>query len=641
MSHLLPCDITSKGRIKDDTWLVGTVVRSRPKKIANPTSGAKGKAGKSKGKENKGKGNAGHTSRSGYEIHLCGGIAPSDVILLECWDTTFICELEKAAELGKSIALTDLEIKEHTDKTAPWTTSRLPYFGTLDSKTKIKTVEPAPEWLNYHPVTDVPSLQHVPDGHLVCVVGRLLDPAPVVKTEVVRNEKTDITNLSIRCRDEVISMSAWREQAAAPTSLQVGSFYYFEAVKKISKKKSDRSNIELQYTSLTKQQPCPDKLLDIFDGCTAADATGARKWTAHTGSGASRDYSADETHWLSLSVCSALCEGDQRRKLTVLAQVPSIFISSVGESITYEACDKCTKAVYDGTKTCECTTTDTRIRWRGILQLTDDSCQITATAFEVLGTLAQAYADDEEEKKDPKYYHNEPERAEEMMAHSAAIPYTSIISFEDSEYRGKIEMNLRLAEPTFACENGVAVRHPLKPILRCARSTATCPPCAVAATSFDLGAGVALVPGGSSLSFRVLLQFTDKPGSAKRESESSPIVRVTRKAQCVLRKENDAVVYNLTQNGPIDVATKLLGPVKGEIIHAVVAWRGVETKIADEFKAFFAQEVSLHAGSLDETTCATLTMDKAFTPIRRQREVIGASSDINSPEPWNKRARKA
>ncbi len=53
----------------------------------------------------------------------------------------------------------------------------------------------------------------------------------------------------------------------------------------------------------------------------------------------------------------------------------------------------------DGLKKCRCTTNDTVFRWMARLLLTDRTGQVNATGFEVLQSLAQTYADDDDENK--------------------------------------------------------------------------------------------------------------------------------------------------------------------------------------------------------------------------------------------------
>ena len=169
-------------------------------------------------------------------------------------------------------------------------------------------------------------------------------------------------------------------------------------------------------------------------------------------------------------------------------------------------------------------------------------------------------------------------------------------------------------------------------------------------TSFEMGAGVSIVPGGSVPSFRVLLQITDNPTTAERPSENSPAVRVTRKVKCITAEAKDAQVYTLAQLGPMLVTMQLLGPQKGEFIHAMVAWRNEAfltllsfTRILDnekeEYRIMFKGECGAWVESVDSQETSTSGIDSELTPIRRIRAVESLSAGLASPEPWAKRTR--
>eukprot|EP00973_Karenia_brevis_P030692 4231759-Karenia_brevis.AAC.1 len=250
------------------------------------------------------------------------------------------------------------------------------------------------------------------------------------------------------------------------------------------------------------------------------------------------------------------------------------------------------------------------------------------------------------------FYHDRPDRVEEMAAGIAAMPFTVLLSFQDNDFSNKIETHIRFAEPTFHAEPQL-LRHPQKKVLRCITESPMCPPCALSDTSFEPGAGVALVPGGSAECFRALLEVADKPPAAEREKEDSPAVRVIRKVQCALRKAQDNTVYVVTQTGPINVVSRLLSPRRGERIHALVTWRssGALTLLAymplpseaaevEAFAKFFSLEATLHKMlDTEEYEQATLTMAMDMTPMRKTEEALTAASAIATPEPWGKRAR--
>ena len=174
----------------------------------------------------------------------------------------------------------------------------------------------------------------------------------------------------------------------------------FQAVKKITNTGGTINNIELRYTSLTEQKACPDELHDELVTMTQDNMDGATLWTQN--SGAQRDFTNSNCHWYTLAAVDLLCAGEQRRKLQGCAMMPSILISCNG-SITYESCVGCNKATGgDGPKKCRCMTNETVCRWMARLLLTDSTGQVNATGFEVLQSLAQTYADDDDKKKRTK-----------------------------------------------------------------------------------------------------------------------------------------------------------------------------------------------------------------------------------------------
>ena len=173
-------------------------------------------------------------------------------------------------------------------------------------------------------------------------------------------------------------------------------------------------------------------------------------------------------------------------------------------------------------------------------------------------------------------------------------------------------------------------------------------------TSFDAGAGVTLVPGGSAECFRALLELADKPPTAERESDTSPAVRVTRKVFCALSPAESKETFVLTQSGPLNLVTRFLIPRKGEIIHAVVTWRkagpltllcfasvSAEPDQTASHKDLFRLETALHSGFEQDSQAFTAGRQKDLTPLRRERESIDAASLLATPEPWSKRARRS
>ena len=159
------------------------------------------------------------------------------------------------------------------------------------------------------------------------------------------------------------------------------------------------------------------------------------------------------------------------------------------------------------------------------------------------------------------------------------------------------------------------IRHPRKPILRCIDNRGEkpfCPPCLVADTAFEEGAGVIKIPGGVSQKFRALLTIADKPTRIEKDAEdSSPVVRCIRKVQCFSSTKETDPFYTLAVEGPINVATQLLVPRKGDVISALVTWRSTKEMTLlslapvteqgtdlEALKKFFVEEVNFYKGKL-------------------------------------------
>ena len=188
--------------------------------------------GAKKGSKVHGRGKTTGGPRECLEIHLCAGHTPVDVVLVEAWEPAARKRLARMSQPGQCIRVAGVLIKAHTDKAYPWTTPRLQFFAEFGTASMVATMERNPTWLSYHPVTPAASLQHVPDGRLVCFAGRVLPDGPNKKMETVNGEQVAITNFTLRHEGGVIDVSAWRELADLPLALVVGRIYYFAAIKK-------------------------------------------------------------------------------------------------------------------------------------------------------------------------------------------------------------------------------------------------------------------------------------------------------------------------------------------------------------------------------------------------------------------------
>ena len=195
MSTLVPKDVTQKGRLGNGSWLAGIVVRIRVRTAGGAANSAASKSSKGKGKKQ------GKQSKSkqteGLEIHLCGGSTPADVMMVEVWDPEAVDRVKSRATMGSAVKLTNIDLVPHNEKTTPWTTSRLPLYARFVHDSVIEDTEPSQEWLSHHPLTPLKSLQHVPEGRLVCVAAKLLPPGIHISEESVGSERLQLAKFQL------------------------------------------------------------------------------------------------------------------------------------------------------------------------------------------------------------------------------------------------------------------------------------------------------------------------------------------------------------------------------------------------------------------------------------------------------------
>ena len=119
------------------------------------------------------------------------------------------------------------------------------------------------------------------------------------------------------------------------------------------------------------------------------------------------------------------------------------------------------------------------------------------------------------------------------------------------------------------------------------------------------------------VSFRALVVLKDATGTTKRESELSPVVKVTRKMQCVFAREVPTSL-DVTVAGTLDHATKLQQPRKNEVLLAIVSWRSEKelsllawSEVNQDEKDFtienFAKECDLHAVMFGTSSTSSLS----------------------------------
>ena len=228
------------------------------------------------------------------------------------------------------------------------------------------------------------------------------------------------------------------------------------------------------------------------------------------------------------------------------------------------------------------------------------------------------------------------------MESIAAVPFTVLLSFEDSEYSERIEAQIRKISLT------TAEMHPGKQLLRCNTNGQSCPPSALRDVAFRAGVGCGIIGSKAVQTFRSLLKIMDRPKGLERENENSPAVCCQRKVSCALyHVAGDAVEYKLKQTGTIDVVSRLLIPQKGALIHALVSLRPdnvlilfafyvVPTEDVDGFQKLFEIEAGLHK---DQDGSTVLPQADVSTPVRTQHAAMNAAALLSTPKPFSKRPR--
>ena len=160
-------------------------------------------------------------------------------MVLQAWGEQACRILQPFFKKGEKIQVAKINIKEHTERTSSWTSSRHPLFGIIDSASEVQSYDGEAKWLQYHPTTPLSSLKHLPNHTFVCLAGMVFPPGPIEKHEAAGGEgQVAITNFNVKAKDGVVKVEAWRETSAYAQELQAGKVYFFEGIKKIPAKKT-------------------------------------------------------------------------------------------------------------------------------------------------------------------------------------------------------------------------------------------------------------------------------------------------------------------------------------------------------------------------------------------------------------------
>ena len=232
-------------------------------------------------------------------------------------------------------------------------------------------------------------------------------------------------------------------------------------------------------------------------------------------------------------------------------------MSMADGGLAYMGCSACKKGRLDGQPTCQCNK-DTQAYWKANVLLTDNTAQVTATMFDVTAEL-EAFADLQGEPFNPSRFAEDKDAADNLMLSIAAMPFTMLIEFQDSEFVGGLALVVRKLAPTFLGQAGSpaeGVDHPYKAIPRFPCQSPSCPPALLAQTMFNKDAGLTLVDKQGVTCFRTVVQFVDRPKGAK-PGENFATLKVERSCKCILAEDDDKT-YDVVQNGPLEQTSQLL-----------------------------------------------------------------------------------
>ena len=648
MTEVLPHQVSAAAQLKK-IWIVGRVVYLHQDAEDQEGQG-KGKGAKGKSAKGKGKGNKKATFNDGntkvLEWYLSGGTTPADVILCNTWEKATIRRVRPVLQCGTVVRCTNGQIKSHTEKTRPWTTSRLPYYFRGADDLKIESVTDRPEWPLHHPVTAVPDLKLLPTGTLVCIAGRVIE-SPRKKTRQIGGEDVEVANTTIRIEDNLITLAGFGTNSDKVMDMIHGNIYYLHAVAKQDSidKETKTNSVEIRVKHRTKITECKGALgKQIADGTPNA-CEGGTSWTAIRG-GPRRDYESEVGDWYTLSVCEAVCAPAERRKVDLVCQIPSVMIDNITGPICYLGCSKCRKG-WQECQSCDCSDASAVLQWKVHASVSDSTAQVSVTFFTAFAAVMKMHAtlQDDESLTEPESRCNNEEHLEALLSAIKTIPFTLVLSFDDSDYKDGTEIIVQLATPTF--DNVQGVKHPLTKIIRFNVASYPCPPCALSETEFNPGVGLAVTPAGATASFRALLEVMDQARGGKL-ADGSTTLCVERNCACALRDKESTAVYKLIRNAPLAIATLMLQVRKGDYIHAVVAWRSSSALTLEAFLAigkeeitnyrkFFRAECEILKATVTNSQFS-LTRNPGETPLRIVSSASKASSANTQSQPWDTRS---
>ena len=201
----------------------------------------------------------------------------------------------------------------------------------------------------------------------------------------------------------------------------------------------------------------------------------------------------------------------------------------------------------------------------------------------------------------PDNYVDEAAR-QELLLSIAAVPFTVRLGFENDAYGERTRPIVRLISPTFDGKQGM--KHPLQSVLTFPSDCAGIPPCRLNETVFNEGIGMALLHDSVVDNFRVFVKITDNARGMKRPAPGSDLLKVTRRAVCMLQDSEAVSPVPIIQNAELEEASRFLQVPQDGHVHAIVSRRDLDAltlvsfwmipnaEVA-QFLAFFRREVDI------------------------------------------------
>ena len=395
-----------------------------------------------------------------------------------------------------------------------------------------------------------------------------------------------------------------------------------------------RRHVALRALPRTAVSACPDPLRQDLES-TPDTADGAVSWSPEVH--ARKDYEAASAEWMTLSVLDALCKAGQVRDIQKVFMVPSVHIE-LEDDPTYMACSKCYKAWPEETWVpCACwpvASAEARLpRWRGKIVMRDGTASLKATCFHAFQPIADiATVEAGQEAATPAGWQSD-EVVAKAMSYVSAVPMTVLVTLAGDSWASSMQATVQLVQKTFSSGH---VSHPLKVPLHLTPTEGACPPCELAASSYDAGLGLTVVSNIALYCFRAVVKVRDAQPAAAGDGEEP---HGTREVSCAFAEDKKYQV----QLREDDVGLRLRSLAQDTYVHAVLAWESADRLCANafvlvpepfaQFKNFFKQEIALQNQAIQAGP--SFAIGVGDTPCR----MVSAAERANftSPPAWKVR----